>query len=147
METGRKGRAVASVDPEISALTGPIPRPRVKAAEWVVAVGGLTVFSGLFMDWSNGVSGFGSLSVLKLILLAIAAGAVALPVVVGTGAKPDLPIVWETFLSTLALLGTLLLILRLIWAPSGGLGTGFFVVAAGSLLVTFFGWRSVAREC
>ncbi len=72
--------------------------------------------------------------------------ALAVPVVVAWSPRTDLPIVWETFLSTFMLLLVALLAVRLICPPDGGLDQGFFVVAAGCLLITVAGWASTARE-
>lgn len=126
--------------------TGPITKPRVHAGEWLVGAGGLAVLAGLFMAWSGGETSFETFSLLKLLVLAMAVAALALPPVVASSSRTNLPISWETFLSTGALLVLVLLLLRLLWPPADGLDTGFFVVLAGTVLITAAGWRSVARE-
>ncbi len=126
--------------------TGPIPRPRVHFAEWLIGLGGLVALVGLFLPWAGGESAFESFSLLKLLVLAAALAAAAVPVVVASSAKTDLPMVWQTFLSTFMLLIVVLLAIRLIWPPSGGLEEGFVIVAAGCLLITVAGWSAVSRE-
>ncbi len=126
--------------------TGPIARPRVHVSEWLVGLGGLLMLAGLLLPWSGGESAFEDPSVLKLIAGLAGLAAVAVPIVVAASAKTDLPVVWETFLSTSMLLLVVLLAVRLVWPPDGGLESGFFTVAAGSLVVTVAGWVSVSRE-
>ncbi len=126
--------------------TGPIPKPRVHSAEWLVGLGGVVVLVGLLLPWAGGESSFESLSLLKLLVIASGLAALALPVIVASSSKTDLPVVWETFLSIFASLLLVPLAVRLIWPPSGGLEQGFFVVAAGCLLLAAAGWASVSRE-
>lgn len=126
--------------------TGPIPRPRVHASEWVVGTGGLVVLAGLLLPWAGGDSSFEAFSLLKLLVLLAGLAAVAVPPLVACSARPDLPVVWETFLSTFMLLVVVLLAVRLIWPPEGGLESGFFTATAGCLLITIAGWASVSRE-
>jgi len=126
--------------------TGPIPRPRTHLAEWLVGLGGLLILIGLFLPWAGGESAFEAFSLLKLLVLAAGLAATVVPVMVAANSKPDLPMVWETFLSIFMLLLVPLLAIRLAWPPSGGLEQGFFIAAAGCVLVAVAGWMSVARE-
>lgn len=126
--------------------TGPIARPRVRASEWLVGLGGLLLLAGLLMPWSGGESALEDPSVLKLMAGLAGLAAVAVPIVVAASSKTDLPVVWETFLSTFMLLLVIILAVRLVWPPDGGLESGFFTIAAGSLVVTVAGWVSVSRE-
>ena len=137
---------VQTADTGNTGETGPIQRPRVHLPEWLVGLGGLAVLGGLFLPWAGDQSAVESLSVLKLLVLLGGLAAVAVPIVVASSAKTDLPVVWETFLSTFMILILLLLTIRLVWPPAAGLESGFFTVAAGSLLLTVAGWFSVARE-
>ena len=106
----------------------------------------MVVLVGLFLPWAGGENAFESFSLLKLLVLAAALAAAAVPVVVASSAKTDLPMVWQTFLSTFMLLIVVLLAIRLIWPPSGGLEEGFVIAAAGCLLITVAGWSAVSRE-
>jgi len=137
---------VQTADGERADGTGPIPRPRVHASEWLVGAGGLAVIAGMLLPWAGGESAFEALSLLKLLVLLAGLAAVAVPVLVAASARTDLPVVWETFLSTFMLLVVILVAVRLLWPPEGGLESGFFTVVAGSLLITVAGWISVSRE-
>ena len=137
---------VQTADGEEVDGTGPIPRPRVHASEWLVGAGGLAVIAGMLLPWAGGESAFEALSLLKLLVLMAGLAAVAVPVLVAASARTDLPVVWETFLSTFMLLVVILVAVRLLWPPEGGLESGFFTVVAGSLLITVAGWISVSRE-
>jgi multisubunit Na+/H+ antiporter MnhB subunit len=67
-------------------------------------------------------------------------------VIVAFSSKTDLPMAWETLLAVAVTLLTLVLLIRLLLAPDGGLDDGFFAVLGGTVLTVLAGWRSVARE-
>ena len=119
---------------------------RVRFWEWASGAAGLLTLAGLGLEWSDGSSGFESFSLLKLLVLAVAIGALLIPVVVAANAKADLPIVWELFTSMAAVLALAALLLRLLFSPDEGLAVGYYVVLAGTVVVCVAGWRSVARE-
>lgn len=119
---------------------------RVHSMEWLAGVAGLVVLIGLGMPWSGDSSGYESFSLLKLILEVVAVAAVLIPFVVALNSRVELPIIWELFTSMAAVIGIVVLIARLVLPPDGGLGSGFFVVLAGMVLLCVGGWRSVARE-
>jgi hypothetical protein len=119
---------------------------RVHLMEWLAGFAGLIILIGLGLPWSGDNSGFESFSLLKLILELLAVAAVLIPVVVALSSKTDLPMVWELFTSIAAVIAVLILIARLIFPPDAGLGSGFFVVLGGAVLLCAGGWRSVARE-
>jgi hypothetical protein len=119
---------------------------RVHLMEWLAGFAGLIILIGLGLPWSGDNSGFESFSLLKLILELLAVAAVLIPVVVALSSKTDLPMVWELFTSIAAVIAVLILIARLIFPPDAGLGSGFFVVLGGAILLCAGGWRSVARE-
>jgi hypothetical protein len=119
---------------------------RVHLMEWLAGFAGLIILIGLGLPWSGDNSGFESFSLLKLILELLAVAAVLTPVVVALCSKTDLPMVWELFTSIAAVIAVLILIARLIFPPDAGLGSGFFVVLGGAILLCAGGWRSVARE-
>lgn len=119
---------------------------RVHPAEWLAAACGLLILIGLTMPWYGSQSGLDLVSLLDLILGLAAISAVALPVVLAVTRTTNVPIVFETLLSTLALLAAAGLVLKLIWAPDGGLKSGFFLGLAGAALLSWAGWRSASRE-
>jgi hypothetical protein len=119
---------------------------RVHLSEWLVGFGGIALVVALFLPWSGETSGLASPSVLKLLVLAAGLGAAALPLVVAFSVQTNVPIVWEVMLANGVSLVTLLLLVRLVFPPEGGLASGFFTVLAGSVLTLLAGWRSVARE-
>ena len=134
------------MNPESSPPAGSPVLRRVHPGEWLTGLAGLAVLAGLFLPWAGEASSFESFSVLKLIVLLFGLAAAAVPVVVASSSRTDVPIVWETFLSTAALLVAFLLFIRLAWSPEQGLGSGFYLILGGSLLATVAGWRSVSRE-
>jgi hypothetical protein len=114
--------------------------------EWLTGLAGLGVLVGLALPWAGGVSGYQSFSLLKLVLELVAVFALLVPLVVARSSKTDVPIIWELFTSIAATVLLVWLLIRLIFAPDGGLETGFFVVFGAIVLMNFAGWKSVARE-
>ncbi|MBK5111102.1 MAG: hypothetical protein JJE10_06995 [Thermoleophilia bacterium] len=119
---------------------------RVHPGEWLVAASGGLVLIGLLLPFSGGDPAFSQISLLDLLLLAIAAGGLMLPTVVARSNTTDVPITSETFLAFLATLAALILLLKIVWPPDGGLQEGFYLSLAGCLMMTVAGWKSVSRE-
>lgn len=119
---------------------------RVHPGEWLVAASGLLVLVGLLPPFSGGDRALAEAGFLDVILVLVAVGGIILPALVARSRAPDLPIVYETALSTLVTLAVLILLLKLVCRPEGGLQEGFFLGLAGSLVMTVAGWKSVARE-
>ena len=119
---------------------------RVHPGEWLVAAAGGLILVGLLIPFSGGESAFGSVGLLDLILLGAAVGGLVLPALLARSRTTDVPITFETYLSTLVTLATLLLLLKVVWPPDGGLDVGFFAALTGCLVMTGAGWKSVSRE-
>ncbi|HTU13768.1 MAG TPA: hypothetical protein VMF31_01100 [Solirubrobacterales bacterium] len=119
---------------------------RVRAGEWIASLCGALILVALFMPWYGDESALAQLSLLDLILLAVAVVAVALPLVLARSRTTNVPIVTETFISTMAVIAAILLLIRLIWAPDGGLRSGFYLSLAGSVLLSIVGWKNTSRE-
>jgi hypothetical protein len=119
---------------------------RVHPGEWVASACGLLILIGMSYPWYGETTGFGNLSLLDVILVLAGAGALALPVVLAVTRTTDIPIVFETFVSTLSLIATFVLLLKFIWTPDGGLKVGFYLGFVGAALLSVFGWRSTSRE-
>lgn len=119
---------------------------RVHPLEWLTSACGLLVLIGLTLPWYGDQTGLGTISLLDVTLGVAALSGLILPIVLAVTRKTDIPIVFETFLSTLALLAAALLVLKLVWPPDGGLGGGFFLGLAGAVLLSWAGWRSTTRE-
>lgn len=119
---------------------------RVRAGEWIASLCGALILVAMFMPWYGSESAFSQISLLDLILAVVAVIAVLLPVILARSRTTNIPIVTETFVSTLAVIAAILLLIKLVWAPEGGLKTGFYLGLAGSVLLAIFGWKSTARE-
>ncbi len=98
------------------------------------------------MPWYGEQTGLDTVSLLDVVLAIAGLMGLILPVVLASTRKTDVPIVFETFLSTLALIAAVVLAFKLIWSPEGGLKSGFFLGLAGAVLLSWAGWRSTARE-
>lgn len=119
---------------------------RVRPLEWLSALCGLLILIGLSLPWYGGQTGLDTVSFLDVVLAITGLMGLLLPLVLAVTRKTDVPIVFETFLSTLALIAAVVLAFKLIWSPEGGLKSGFFLGLAGAVLLSWAGWRSTSRE-
>lgn len=119
---------------------------RVHPGEWVASACGLLILVGLSYPWYGETTGFGNLSLLELILLLTGAGALVLPVILAVTRTTNIPVVFETLISTASVIVAFALFLKFIWTPDGGLRVGFYLGLAGAVLLSVVGWRSTSRE-
>jgi hypothetical protein len=119
---------------------------RAHAGEWLAGLFGLVLLAGLLLPWQGDASAISSPGFLDLVLLLIALAAVALPVIVVSSSRTNVPIVYETTLWTVSLLFSVVLLVKAFFPPDGGFETGFWLAFAGLALTSFSVWRSVARE-
>lgn len=111
----------------------------------LVAVGGLGILVGLGFDWSGG-PGYESLSVLRVFLLLIALAGIALPLVLASTQKTDVPVVWESLLAPASSIFFLIVAVELLLPPEGGVGSGMLITATGLLILTTSCWGTLSRE-
>ena len=119
---------------------------RVHPLECLVGLLGLAVLAGLVLPWSGDAAALSTPGVLDVLLLLVGAAALALPVSVATSARTNVPIVYETTLWPLSGLLALILILKAVFPPDAGFQAGFWLALAGTFVMSFALWRSVARE-
>lgn len=112
----------------------------------LIGLGGALLFVALGLEWSNGDSGYGSLSVLKAVLILFGVGALLEPVVLLVTRKTDIPVVWQALLLLLGTILSLVLIGKVVLPPEGGFGAGFYLALAGLLVATVGIWITVSRE-
>lgn len=119
---------------------------KVRAGEWLVSLAGVLVLASLFMPWHGENTALSSPGVLDIVLLLVGVVAFALPVVLAVTRTTNIPIVTETLISTMAVITTVWLLIKLVWPPAGGFESGFYLGLAGSVLMMIAGWKSTARE-
>jgi hypothetical protein len=119
---------------------------RVRAGEWLVALAGAVVLVSLFLPWHGEDAALASPGVLDIVLLIVGFVAFALPFVLAVTRTTNIPIVTETWISTMAVITTIWLLIKLVWPPAGGFESGFYLGLAGSVLMMISGWKSTARE-
>lgn len=117
----------------------------VRALDLVVAFGGAVVLLGLALEWSGG-TGYEGISVLRILVIAVAVAGLALPVVLRATSKTDIPVIQEALLAPLASIVFLIVAIRIAFPPEGGAGLGMVVAAAGLLLCSAACWKALSRE-
>ncbi|MCB0869683.1 MAG: hypothetical protein KDB52_02520 [Solirubrobacterales bacterium] len=111
---------------------------RVHPWEWFAGLIGLITLVGL-------VTGASSPGVLHAIVILVAAAGAIVPVIVAMSEKTNVPIVFETLLWIVTLLVGLILIVRAL-IPSDTVFESGWLALAGTLVMSFALWRSMARE-
>lgn len=127
-------------------MTGARVHNPVMPIDLLVGLGGAAVLVGLALDWSGSGTGYETLSVLKVLLLAAALIALLEPIILFSTRKTDLPVVWQTTLCLLGTVLTLVLVGKAVLPPEPGFGPGFYVVLVGILVASAAAWTTVSRE-
>jgi peptidoglycan/LPS O-acetylase OafA/YrhL len=94
---------------------------RLRAGEWITAVAGALLLASLFAPWygTPDASGWEALAVNDVVLALLAAGACALFVVTASQGVPVLPIVFDALVGVAALVGLVLVLVRVAALPEG----------------------------
>jgi hypothetical protein len=129
---------------------------RLRFAEWLAALAGVGLVVTLALDWygvrgrETGLSGFAAFDVIDLLLVLVAAIGIALAFLQATRDRPALPVAAAVFTVTAGLLGTLLVLYRIVNEPGPD---EFLDVRAPAYLgllaaaaLTAGGWLSLATE-
>lgn len=115
-------------------------------ADLLVALGGALILVGLGLEWSEGASGYGSLSVLKVLLAIVGVVALFEPLTLLATRKTDLPVVWQALLLLAGSALSVVMVGKAILPPDGGFGVGFHLALAGTLISTIGVWVTVSSE-
>ena len=127
---------------------GESTRNPVTLLDLLVALGGIGILVGLGLEWvaGSGGSGYEGISVFRVILTLAGLAGLALPAVLATTRKSDVPVVWETFLAPVSSILFMILALKLLFPPEGGPGAGMVVVTVAMLFLTVTCWKTLSRE-
>ena len=126
---------------------------RLRAGEWIAALGGAALLASLFMGWyelptSATETGWEAFAVVDLLLAAVALFAIALVPVTASQRVPAIPLAQATLVAIAGKLAALLILIRIAWAPGDASGVepgawlGF--VAAGAIVAG--GWIAMRDE-
>jgi hypothetical protein len=130
---------------------------RLRAGEWLAAVGGLALIVSLLLPWygaglpivrEDSRTGFEALSVIDAALVLLALPGVALAGLQATQDGPAKPVAAAVLCVPAGALATLLVAFRLIDVPGDGLEVreGAWLALAATIAITAGGWLSLAAE-
>ncbi len=121
---------------------------RLRAGEWLAALGGIALIVSLFSTWYEGTTGFAAFTVVDILLTALAALGIALAVLQATRDDPSLPVAAGVLTAALGIFGILLVLFRIVDQPGpeaiSGIGAWLGLVA--TLAITAGGWLSIGNE-
>ena len=126
---------------------------RLRAGEWLATGGGVALLVSLFLPWYGlggaDVSGFEAFGVIDVLLALLALGAIALAVLQATQDAPALPVGAAVLTVTLGIIGTLLVLFRMIDEPGSSVlevRVGAWLALVATLVIVAGGWLSLANE-
>ncbi len=107
---------------------------RLRAGEWMAGGAGVALLVSLFLPWySPGeVTAWQAFSVIDLLLAALAAAAIALVPITASQRTPSVAIAYEALLTLAAMVGVLIVLLRVIDLPGADGRSGGLWLGAGS---------------
>jgi hypothetical protein len=122
---------------------------RLRAGEWLAAAGGVALVVSLESDWYGTRSAVSTFTVIDVLLALLAVLALVLAVLQATQDSPAKPVGAGVLTVTFGFVGVLLVLFRMIDAPSadaGGLSWGAYLGLASTIAITAGGWLSIGNE-
>jgi drug/metabolite transporter (DMT)-like permease len=120
---------------------------RLRAGEWLAAAAAVALLVSLALPWYGDLTGFEALSVIDVLLALAALLGLALAFLQATRESPAAPLAAAVLTVVAGLLGTLLVLFRLLDAPDDFETTyGVWLALAAILALTAGGWLSMANE-
>jgi RsiW-degrading membrane proteinase PrsW (M82 family) len=120
---------------------------RVRPLELITGACGVALLVALFVPWFEAADAWEAFSVLDLLLAAVAAAAVALPVIAAANAKTDAPIAATALTALGGIVASLLVLYRLLEpVGDGSRCIGLYLGIAASLGIAIAAWRAMADE-
>jgi hypothetical protein len=121
---------------------------RLRAGEWVMGGSGLLLLIALFLPWYEGLSGWEAFTVLDLILALLALAALSVPLVTAWHRVPALPLALESLTVLFAVVGLLLVVVRVLNLPGDAHGRewGLWLALAAVLAILTAGLAAMRDE-
>jgi len=129
---------------------------RLRLGEWIAALAGVGLIVSLTLDWygargrATGISGFATFDVIDLPLVLVAAVGIALAIIQATRDAPALPVAAAVLTVTAGILGTLLVLYRIVNEPGPDdlveVRSGAYLGLLATAALTAGGWLSLADE-
>lgn len=121
---------------------------RLRAGEYLVALGGAALLVSLFLGWYEGETGWEAFSVLDLLLGLFALSALALLPITATQRVPAIPLALDALIAIAGKLIALLILIRMIFPPGDaeGVAGGAWLGLLSAALIIAGGWISMRDE-
>jgi hypothetical protein len=129
---------------------------RLRLGEWLAALAGIGLIVSLGLDWygvrgrETGISGFAAFDVIDILLVLVAAMGIALAIAQATQDRPALPVAAAVLTVPVGILGTLLVLYRIVNEPGPDelldVRAGAYLGLLATAALTAGGWLSLADE-
>jgi hypothetical protein len=123
---------------------------RLRAGEWIAAVGGGLLLFSLFTAWYGepALDAWEAFAVNDVLLAIVAVSALALLVITAIERVPAIPLALDALVAIAGKIAVLLVLIRMLAKPSGvsGLDAGVWIALVGSLAIVAGGWIAMRDE-
>jgi hypothetical protein len=121
---------------------------RLRAGEWITALGGAALLVALFLGWYDSTTGWEALTVADILLTLIALFALALLPITATQRVPALPLMLDALVALAGKVGLVIVLIRMLSPPGGaeGLDVGIWLAVAASVAIVVGGWLAMRDE-
>ena len=121
---------------------------RLRAGEYVVALGGAVLLVSLFLGWYEGATGWEAFTVTDVLLGLFALAALALLPITATQRVPAIPLALDALIAIAGKLAALLILIRIVFPPgeAEGIQGGAWLGFLGAALIIAGGWIAMRDE-
>jgi hypothetical protein len=123
---------------------------RLRAGEWMAALGGGMLLYSLFAEWYSEppLDGWQAFTVIDVLLAIVAIAALALVVTTVTQRVPAVPLALDALVAIAGKIAALLVLIRLLVKPAdaSGVEAGAWIALASCLTIVAGGWIAMRDE-
>lgn len=136
---------------------------RLRAGEWIAALGGVALLGSLFMAWYSvpvpteaavspaprqTESAWEAFAVVDLLLAAVALFAISMVPITAAQRVPAVPLAQDALVAIAAKLALIVILIRILWAPGDAIGVepGAWIGVVDALVIVAGGWIAMRDE-
>jgi hypothetical protein len=124
---------------------------RLRAGEWIAALGGTALLVSLFFTWysrDEALSAWQAFAITDMLLALVALSALSVVPVTAAQRMPAVPLALDAFVALAGKVAVLLVLIRMVSPPGDaeGLGAGIWLALAGSAAIVAAGWIAMRDE-
>jgi uncharacterized membrane protein HdeD (DUF308 family) len=121
---------------------------RLRAGEWIAALGGAALVVSLFLDWYADLTGWEALAVNDVVLGVIGSAAICLLLVTAAQRVPAVPVAFDALTVLAGIVATVLVTVRVLWPPGAAEDRepALWLALAGALSIVVGAWLAMRDD-